>query len=1545
MRHIADIRCPYASVPGSHKNTVIAHLKNNILNLVKKSALLLSLAPCMLLAKNKLEDPTNVPPTTSDHITDTRTHAPTSLVERLLAIDSLDERDFVEIEVESQGSLVNFNSDAKKFQVIDASLSTDKYAFVDPDNGDKTISSMTLNRQDNLKWNLHRGGSNIYEYNTEDDVYNQIGTRLDWDDAVKVGDSTYYGAYGNQLRSYKEGDGVKVLHALDPATEGDLRKIEADSAGNLYFYSLRRLSRSDRTHGLWKYNTTANTMEQLHTENNDELDYSGVTGLAVVGDDLYVCHGVVNNVAEPQKTVIMRYDHANRTYKMWKEIDVADTGGGTADDFVGFVNDDGLVRFAIQFLDWEKTMILKQTAPPVIANPIEKQTIAEDAHPLPTVDLTALTSNRADPKTVVRFAPGGIVAVSIVDNTLTITPMANQHTATSGDITVTLNVTNANNPNQTIQTSFEVAITSENDAPTVVALHDQTFDEDDTDQTINTDITDVDGDTPTVSVASSHANVTASIDGTHDIVLAFAENFNTENAGPVTITLTADDENGGVTQRTFGLTITAQNDAPGINSALADQTFDEDANGIEVTNPGFTDVEGDDLTYSVRSNHARVTASLNGNNNINLTFAENFNTAGGSAVQITLTADDGNGGVTDAIWGLTVSAVNDAPTVVALHDVTFDEDATDQTIDTDITDVDGDTPTVSVASSHANVTASIDGTHDIVLAFAENFNTENAGPVTITLTADDENGGVTQRTFGVTITAQNDAPSINSAIADQTFDEDANGIEVTNPGFTDIEGDDITYSVRSNHARVTASLNGNNNINLTFAENFNTAGGSAVQITLTADDGNGGVTDAVWGLTVSAVNDAPTVVALHDVTFDEDATDQTIGTDITDVDGDTPTVSVASSNTNVTASIDGTHDIVLAFAENFNTENAGPVTITLTADDENGGVTQRTFGVTITAQNDAPSINSAIADQTFDEDANGIEVTNPGFTDVEGDDITYSVRSNHASVTASLNGNNNINLAFTENFNTAGGSAVQITLTADDGNGGVTDAVIRVAITAVDDAVAWTGAIPPMTVHAGSPSQTVDLATLSTDVEGDAITYSVVSSSTADAIGTIDDSKLTVSFEGVGSATLTVTASANGTSDELDVSVAVNAFTRQVHITSFTAGDPLKTGQIFRVPTTFAGMEVPADYTIVEAGSNILERLSLDILNSEWVYEVKANPSLDEEVIVFQGPKENRLAITVAVADWTVAGPAGVLYTSPGDESTQISLTVPMNSGSTSRFSVAAFARNGTAPNDTLASKRVLSERTDFTIMNSSFDAHGIVNGTATGTELVISRNPVDADVAAVFGVSTTSALQLIYVKELNNTLTNVELMNGEIVLTIEVSMNVQVMGEVSSTNGTARVRFDHSTPGQVTGTISITDATDGSGVVTFGQKGFIGPMVERTAFAETEIPFMASNGTVSQVSEPLLTGIQNVLATGSLKNYANPFVNHTAIEYTLTKRGPVNISVYTSAGRLVSTLVDGDQHPGDYHITWEASNQPSGIYLLTFTNGNESAVERMVVK
>ena len=435
MKHIADIRCPYASVPGSHKNTMIAPLRNNILNLVKKSALLLSLAPCMLLAKNKLEDPTNVPPTTDDRITDTRTHAHNTLTsasledgESLLAIDSLNERDFVEILVKSRGTDVRFNPGKGKFQFRDSGVSTDKYIFADPEDGSTTISDITRSVYNDFKWNLHKGGSNLYEYNTEDDVYNQVGSRLNWKDAVKVGD-TYYGVEENQLRSYKEGEGVKVLHSADYAVK--FRKIEVDASGNLCLYSLRRLSRGDRAHGMWEYNMEGGggTMKRLHTENNDELDYSGAIGLAVVGKDLYICHRVGNNVGQIQKTVIMKYDDKKKTYEMWKEIDAADTGGDAAADFVGFVNDDGLVRFALQFLDWEKTLILKQEL-------IADQVLAEDFGSS-TIDLTDLTSTSADVKSVKSVLPAGVVDVTIVGNTLTLSSIADAHGTTTVAITVT----------------------------------------------------------------------------------------------------------------------------------------------------------------------------------------------------------------------------------------------------------------------------------------------------------------------------------------------------------------------------------------------------------------------------------------------------------------------------------------------------------------------------------------------------------------------------------------------------------------------------------------------------------------------------------------------------------------------------------------------------------------------------------------------------------------------------------------------------------------------------------------------------------------------------------------------------------------------------------------------------------------------------------------------------------------------------------------------------------------------------------------------------
>ncbi len=167
---------------------------------------------------------------------------------------------------------------------------------------------------------------------------------------------------------------------------------------------------------------------------------------------------------------------------------------------------------------------------------------------------------------------------------------------------------------------------------------------------------------------------------------------------------------------------------------------------------------------------------------------------------------------------------------------------------------------------------------------------------------------------------------------------------------------------------------------------------------------------------VAVGNSAPIIAAMEDVTFNEDEVVSTVvGVNISDVDGDTPTVSVSSSNVNVTAEFNNNNNIILNFAENFNTESSGPVTITVTADDGNGGVARRTFEVRVNAVDDAPTKVGNIEDRVSTV-ANGpitipASELNVAFDDIDNDnaDFIYSVTSNDEGVaTVTIDGNNNL---------------------------------------------------------------------------------------------------------------------------------------------------------------------------------------------------------------------------------------------------------------------------------------------------------------------------------------------------------------------------------------------------------------------------------------------------------------------------------------------------------------------------------------------------------
>jgi hypothetical protein len=79
-------------------------------------------------------------------------------------------------------------------------------------------------------------------------------------------------------------------------------------------------------------------------------------------------------------------------------------------------------------------------------------------------------------------------------------------------------------------------------------------------------------------------------------------------------------------------------------------------------------------------------------------------------------------------------------------------------------------------------------------------------------------------------------------------------------------------------------------------------------------------------------------------------------------------------------------------------------------------------------------------------------------------------------------------------------------------------------------------------------------------------------------------------------------------------------------------------------------------------------------------------------------------------------------------------------------------------------------------------------------------------------------------------------------------------------------------------------------------------------------------------------------------KNYPNPFNPNTTINYTLKNATHVNITVYDRLGREVAVLVDENQSGGEYHIEFNGSNLPSGVYFYRIKTPEMIEVNKMVL-
>jgi hypothetical protein len=221
--------------------------------------------------------------------------------------------------------------------------------------------------------------------------------------------------------------------------------------------------------------------------------------------------------------------------------------------------------------------------------------------------------------------------------------------------------------NQSNYVSFTLEVTPVNDAPEVQLVESQLMQEDVTKSNIFVEISDIDNEFNELifSVSSSNEEIVATSDitfsATTDGYLVSIKPL--ENKfGELTLTVMVSDGTDESTT-TFNVNVQSVNDQPVLLVTSLASTNEDAVFSLDIATL-FNDVDGDALTYTVSQKPEWSSVSDN------IISGTPLNSDVGTA-NITVKADDGNGGTLTASYQLEVLNENDAPTLVnAVGDIT-----------------------------------------------------------------------------------------------------------------------------------------------------------------------------------------------------------------------------------------------------------------------------------------------------------------------------------------------------------------------------------------------------------------------------------------------------------------------------------------------------------------------------------------------------------------------------------------------------------------------------------------------------------------------------------------------------------------------------------------------------------------------------------------------------------------------------------------------------------------------------------------------------------
>jgi hypothetical protein len=644
-------------------------------------------------------------------------------------------------------------------------------------------------------------------------------------------------------------------------------------------------------------------------------------------------------------------------------------------------------------------------------------TVSDPETPLGALVITATSGNQT-------LVPDANITVTGLGSnpTLNVTPMS--HLAGSANITVTVR----DSDNASVSDTFLLTVNAVNDPPTLDPIAHLTINEDSGQQVVV-----LDGITSGAPNESQSLAVTATSSAPNAIpnptitytspsrtgTLAFTPAPNSN--GIVTITVTVNDQGAtnNLFNRAFTVTVLSINDLPAVSS-VADRTITEDTSTGPISfTVGDVETPAGSLALTASSSNPTLVPSGNvvfggsgSNRTVNVTPATNqFGVA-----TITLIVADASGGSTNATFKLTVTPVNDPPSISDIPNQSVNEDG----ILAPVAFVVGDAetaPSALVVTSYSSNPALVPdsaialGGGGANRTIAITPSAGQSGSATITVTVTDTNGISSSDSFVLTVTSVNDAPTI-SALPNMTLEEDA----ATGPlpfVVSDLEtpGGSLTVTASSSNTNLVPNANlalGGSGANRTITVTPQTNQFGSATISVTVTDADSASANANFTLTFNSVNDPPTVNPINNLALPEDAGFQTVnlsGITCGPANENQPmTVTATSSNPalvpnpGVSYTSPGTTG-TLNFIPVADASGAASVTVTVS---DGTSTTRRTFNVTISSTNDVPTL-STFTDLSTPEDT---PVTIPftiGDAETPAGLLILSATSTNASLVAVTN--------------------------------------------------------------------------------------------------------------------------------------------------------------------------------------------------------------------------------------------------------------------------------------------------------------------------------------------------------------------------------------------------------------------------------------------------------------------------------------------------------------------------------------------------------------